>query len=303
MIKTMTTARDVPPLEIQEEDNSLVLPTKPAIFLFVGKPGSGKSTAIRSIMYQYAKAGYFKSGICFCPSLNEDYDFLEDKRIVREYSNEKLAAYIQALHKKRVEKKEPLEPNFLILDDCMGLLNHDIPIINNFWSRFRHYNTTVILAVQYIAGHGSTNTAFREFITAAFIWQTNTKRALVNNYNTFGQKMENQHQFNKTLDEITSKKYRCMVYIPNPKDYPEGANGEEMPMYTHWMPDVPPPFKLTFESKKKKKEKDALQASGSRREQAKGLGLGLGGMAADSERELTTFQNDQEMLRFALRFR
>ena len=296
----MTTARDVPPLDILGEDNALALPLKPAIFLFVGKPASGKSTAIRSIMYQYAKAGYFKSGICFCPSLNEDYDFLEEKRIIRDYSNEKLEAYIKALHKKRVEKKGPLEPNFIILDDCMGLLNHDIPVINNFWARFRHYNTTVILAVQYIAGQGSTNTAFREFITAAFIWQTNTKRALVNNYNTFGQRMVNQHQFNKTLDEVTSVKYRCLVYIPNPKDYPESEDGKEAKMYSHWLADPPPSFKLSFERKKK-------NTKSGRNMSIMPSSMGLGGMEEDAEKpvpgQLHTFQSDQDLLRYALQFR
>ena len=60
--------KDEAPAEIAHEKNCLNLPRKPQIMCFVGKPESGKSHLIKSMLYDYAKHKYFKFGITFIRS-------------------------------------------------------------------------------------------------------------------------------------------------------------------------------------------------------------------------------------------
>ena len=56
---------DDAPAEMAHERHCLNLPRKPQIMCFIGKPESGKSHLIKSMLYDYAKHRYFKFGITF----------------------------------------------------------------------------------------------------------------------------------------------------------------------------------------------------------------------------------------------
>jgi DNA replication protein DnaC len=58
------------------------------IYLIVGKPGSGKTHCLKSIMLDYARQKHFKFGICFTQNtMTSDLDFLPKKAIDDDFSD------------------------------------------------------------------------------------------------------------------------------------------------------------------------------------------------------------------------
>jgi hypothetical protein len=95
----------------------------PLIYLFVGKCASGKSVAIKNLIYNYSKLNYFKFGIAIVPSkFNSGYDYLPDKYVIESYDEAYLKNYFNKL--REFKKKSGFIPtNFLILDDILGSIN------------------------------------------------------------------------------------------------------------------------------------------------------------------------------------
>jgi hypothetical protein len=215
--------------------SSLQLPLKPKIFLFVGRPGSGKSFAIKSLLYSYFKARIFKFGYAFvATAFNHDYNFLPDKFVDEKYSDKKLEAYINALRKIK-EQKGDVPPNFLILDDLIGKIHFYSDEVQHFLSTFRHTNTYVFITSQYIGSKGS-STALREYANFVFLWRSNSGSAVDLLYHAFGKYsnerqrklFDNVDQFVDLLMQATDPnadggihKHRCLLLINNPEQSPE----------------------------------------------------------------------------------
>ena len=203
----------------------LILPRDPNILLFIGKPKSGKSHAIKSIMYNYAKMKHFKFGYVFVSTkYNHEYDYLPDKWVGDKYSDKNLEKYIKYLEN-MMSQVGSMPPNFLILDDLLGRINFYSPEVVHFLSTFRHTKTTVFLTSQYLGARGS-STALREYANYVFIWRSTSGASVNLLYSSFGQfsnanqrkQFENINDFVKLLLEATDldkeeAKYRCLLLI------------------------------------------------------------------------------------------
>ena len=98
---------------------------RPSITLLVGRPASGKTTALKAIIYQLIKMKKPSFG-CFYVStkFSGDFDFAPDEDIFEDYTQEHLETYvlkIKAWKKKNVKKKVP--QNLLVIDDALGQIN------------------------------------------------------------------------------------------------------------------------------------------------------------------------------------
>jgi hypothetical protein len=61
------------------------LQLKPQIFVFIGRPESGKSHFVKSIIHDYLQAGYFRFMTVYCKTkFKGDYDFVDNQEHVVE---------------------------------------------------------------------------------------------------------------------------------------------------------------------------------------------------------------------------
>ncbi len=195
------------------------LPTKPAIFTMTGQPKSGKSYMMKYIMFLYCQMGYFSGGgLVFTPTkFNGDYNFLPDRAVIPRYSGEHLEAHIENLRRLtetgRAENGADwsLKPNFVILDDCLGLLKES-EWFNNWISTYRHTNTSIFIMSQYLASRQSVNTLLRNCTTFALMWPSISKNNLQAMYNAYGGVFENEEEFKRELLKCKNVKHTCLLY-------------------------------------------------------------------------------------------
>ena len=132
--------------EFVEPKCARFLPT-PSITLIYGPPGRGKSYLLRK-MYENPPLNEY--GQCAVDSVvvftATPKDWIDIQKIcVREWSEEILAK----LMRYQKNKKIPAH-TVIILDDLLAKINYDTPLMTELFTRHRHYNLSVLIAVQNI---------------------------------------------------------------------------------------------------------------------------------------------------------
>jgi len=198
---------------------SLILKTKPQVFVMVGKPESGKSHLVKSIIYDYQKAGYFKFIIAFVRTkFNHDYEYLPDQYVYESFDEEKLRKHIEKMREWRKKNDQPLPPNLVIFDDLLGDIDWYSPWMTNWLCSFRHTNTSIVMTAQYLMGAKSVSTCLRECTNVAFIFNSKFKNSLKALYEAYGQLYDDYKEFVEAFHRITGKKFTCMVYDSSEDD-------------------------------------------------------------------------------------
>jgi hypothetical protein len=196
----------------------LNLKLKPAIYLFIGKPASGKSYALKSLMFDFQKAKYFKFILAFVRTkFNHGYDWLPDEYVDDKYSDQKLLTHIEKLRAYRKKSGKECPPNALIFDDLLGTVDWYSDQMSNFLCSYRHTNTSIFLTSQYLMSK-TTSTALREMVNYAFLWNSKFQNSLKAYYEAFGTLYSDKKEFFEDFQRITSEKYTCMVYDANEDD-------------------------------------------------------------------------------------
>lgn len=132
------------------ERSSQLLPFKPPFIISLyAPPGSGKTTAVRSIVRHYAHHFSHVVVICCSPSIYEDYDFVPEQYIYTMFDEQILANLIQ------YQYDNECPPGLLILDDCIAQINFRSQVVRQLLTTFRHINLSVIFCSQKIKA-GST---------------------------------------------------------------------------------------------------------------------------------------------------
>ena len=186
---------------------------KPLFIISVGKSMKGKSFLTRYLLTEKFMTGKFKFGIVFTKTkFNSDYAFLPDKAVKQGYNEEVLKKYINNLAKLR-EKKQGVPPNFIIFDDLVGVLNNQTNWFVNFVSTVRHFNTTIIICVQYLCGRNAISPIMREQTTHAIMFQSRTRRTLENLYESYGGLFPSYDEFKAYFFAATREKYSAMLYL------------------------------------------------------------------------------------------
>lgn len=127
-----------------------VLPfAPPFIIALYAPPGSGKTTAVKSIVRHYANHFNHIVVVCCSPSIYADYDYIPENYIYTMYSNKLIANVIDYQH------SNGYPPGLLILDDCIAQIDFKSEEIRTVLTTFRHLNLSVIFCSQKIMA-GST---------------------------------------------------------------------------------------------------------------------------------------------------
>ena len=228
--------KDEAPAEIAHEKNCLNLPRKPQIMCFVGKPESGKSHLIKSMLYDYAKHKYFKFGITFVRTkFNHDYDYLPDKYVYEDFDIAKLKKHITKLRDWRKKNNKKVPPNFVIFDDLLGQIDWYDEFMTNWIASFRHTSTSIFITAQYLQSKGGISTVLRECTNLGLIFNTKFKNSLKGLYEAYGQLFDCYDDFVRHFQTITKQRYHCMIYKADEEDieynYLDFCAPKEIPQY------------------------------------------------------------------------
>ena len=188
---------------------------EPNLIVMIGKSKSGKSYLARSLLTQACLKKYFSFGLIFCQTkFNGGYDYVPDKYVIAGYDEEILGKYLKKIedYQNKTGKKPPR--SFIIFDDIMGSLKNS-DLFKKFVSTYRHYNISVIICMQYVAG---LSTLGREQISFAFIFPQSTARSFKMLYESIGGDFESDKQFTKFIKEGTKEKYSCIFYDESAND-------------------------------------------------------------------------------------
>ena len=206
-----------------------------ATCLFVGKRGSGKSTAMKSILYEHRR---IPSGICM--SATESANAFWSSCIPSTYIfHEYKADYVQNLisRQKKIKKKtKKTQPAFIILEDVIynTKLCNDSTVREVFMNG-RHFGLLTMFSIQYamlVPPHIRSNTdvvfIFRETLLA------NQERI----FKQFGGLFPSFKCFQEVLKNCTEN-YECLVIDQT------GARSNRLEDSVFWYrASIPPPFKV-----------------------------------------------------------
>jgi len=196
------------------------------IYVLTGTPASGKSYLCRYIFYRLSmrKNPMFKFGLVISQSAyNGDYDFLPERAVRDKYDPAYLNAYIESLKVKVKEGKEKhgrqwkFPHNFLVLDDCLGMLSKSSKEFNfeNFVACHRQTSTSIFILNQYLNASRNVSTLLKNCTNYAFMFPQSLKNSIEAMYNAYGQMFENMEEFRAALDACRERKYSCLVFKNN----------------------------------------------------------------------------------------
>jgi Poxvirus A32 protein len=224
------------------DEGAFVPPDKPSIYLLVGKPRSGKSHTIKHLLYKYFKKGYFKFGLVVSPtSFTGSYDYLPEKCLWKKFDEEKFKQYLQSIDQVQTLAKngkgKPVDPSFLIFDDCLGMINWQSEVLQNFIACFRHYNITCFISAQYLKGSHASSTLLRSCLTYCFAFYSADKNSIEALYQMCGQSTGMKYpEFCQFFLGIVDQEYHCLLYVnegrDNRKKYLDFVCDKENPKFT-----------------------------------------------------------------------
>jgi hypothetical protein len=193
-------------------------------FIFVGKSERGKTHALKHLLYHNCsrELAPYQYGVIFMGSkFKHSYKFHElSKPYVRIYEGfllETLKAHIRNLEI-RFEKYGYVEPNFVVFDDLVGIMSNAGEWFQNWIARYRHLNTDLFGAVQYLTGHNAISPVMREQATAVVMFNSKTEITQKNLYSAFGTlfpsfKSFQAHFHRMTDNDMRKTKHAAMVYF------------------------------------------------------------------------------------------
>lgn len=213
-------------------------PDKAGIIMLIGPSRAGKSHFLKSyIIDKCVNRKYFQFGLaCLGTYFTDGYDYLPEKAIMKGYDEEMLEEYITGLQNHEKETGEKPAPNFLVLDDVMGLLTDQSSFFTFLATTYRHTNTTIIIGIQFA---NKLNTVLKSNTSIAVMFNGKTERYIKGLYQSFGQLFDNEKEFKKYYINHTKERYTAIVFD-------ESENELENNYKVVKAPAKLPPVKLEF---------------------------------------------------------
>ena len=212
---------------------------KAILLINVGKSHRGKSYFVKFFLMDGFARNKFSFGLVFSgTAFNKDYNFLPSKSIFGEYDQDILEQYVENL-KKIKEDKGTVPGNFVLFEDCQGLLDNQTKFFVNWISMYRHLSTSIIFNQQYLLGKNAISPIIRNQTTHCLAFNSKTKRTIENLYQNFGQMFETEKEFKEYFLNITKEQHVGMLYIEKEDD----INKNYLPIIA---PGEYPTYKISY---------------------------------------------------------
>lgn len=186
--------------------------------LFIGQSKSGKTYLLRYIMnYLCISKKMFQAGICFfgSASMSSDYDYLPKYAVMNGFDEDKLKQWLRKLEAIKL-KTGKFPATFIILDDIVGMIKKS-DFLDAFMSKFRHWNITIFIAVQYLKTSAS-GTLVRAQVNQLFAFRCESRPTIQMIHEYWGQAIGNEKDFRKKFMEQTKDDHSCMLWIEGEKN-------------------------------------------------------------------------------------
>lgn len=227
------------------EANGFII-TIPGICVINGKPGSGKSTLEKYIMYLHQDKfvqGLSVSGTSFNP---RNLNYVPEEMKTMRYDPNRLAQ-LMIMQTKIPENERKII--YLIIDDyiCDNNLWFDQTFVT-FVTSIRHYNGFIIICTQHI---NKVPPIIREAAFQACIFHMDTQKSMKAAYESYGSGFETEKDF-RNFNMKLEKYHFLFVNKANPsEDHPIMKSPENVPDFMLYSPPIKKPIKK--KSKKKAK--------------------------------------------------
>lgn len=179
------------------------------IISFFGKPGSGKSHAIKYFLsYVYARK-LVDVVIVFTNTANNGFyqEFIDNKYVMM-YNEKKLIKVWEAARRVAPQRSAPRgslgTQILLIFDDILGSINFNAPIWNEIAANHRHNNVSMLIASQSMT---KLPVYVRDYSNYAVIFYQTTTYARRNAYVNFGEDFGTSREFTDYLNVLPKHKH------------------------------------------------------------------------------------------------
>lgn len=215
-------------------------PKEPQIYVLVGKPRTGKSYAVKSMVYHLAKNKVIRRVICITKTaFNGDYDYVPPDDLWEGYDDARVSQFLNEC-KERKKAGKALIPTALIFDDMLGQLPLDGATMKHLMSCFRHYNLYVFFTSQYL--NKAVPPYMRECLDWAVMFRTINKPSVEAMCNAFGGLYDTPDEFKSALLKATAVPHQALLFHNN-------QDSKEQSYFTFIADEVP-----DFELKSKKRK-------------------------------------------------
>jgi hypothetical protein len=178
-------------------------------YAMIGKPGTGKSSIIKS--YMYAKRHIFPVGV-FCSGTEDSTQFF-GKHVPDLFLHPLSTTLMSSIIRRQKIAKQYLENpwSLFIADDCMS----DVSLFNSkeshwLFKNLRHIKLSYILSLQYSI---DIKPALRSCIDGTFILRETNEKFRKNLYENYASVIPTYHEFKQLMDQLTGQ--YCALYVDN----------------------------------------------------------------------------------------
>jgi hypothetical protein len=205
---------DLPPLEEYDDQNKIVYKIKEldintlrprsveddgVKYAMIGKPGTGKSSIIKS--YMYAKRHIFPTGV-FCSGTEDSTQFF-GKHVPDLFIHPLSTTLMSSIIRRQKIAKQYLENPWclFITDDCMD----DLKLFNSkeahwLFKNLRHIKLSYILSLQYSI---DIKPSLRGCIDGTFILRETNEKFRKNLYDNYASVIPTYQEFKQLMDQLT----------------------------------------------------------------------------------------------------
>ena len=186
---------------------------KPKIVMFIGKPNTGKSNAIKFEVIKNVNNKIWSIGLIFTNSAfnNKEYDYMPRKYIIEGYKENILKKFVGSL-KKYVKKHGKTLNSYIIFDDLIGLLNtRNNPYLINLISIHRHIGLSILISAQ-VFKSSATSTVVRCCVNYGIFFRSEKNDIIKAIYDEFGTEFASFEEFKTHFLKVTKKPYTALFY-------------------------------------------------------------------------------------------
>jgi GTPase SAR1 family protein len=180
----------------------------PNISLICAPPASGKTYLIKYLLTDLYKKKKIDYGVVFCStSFNKDnFDYIPENYLYSSY-DENIILNLMNIQQQQIDFNDKAKPAFIVFDDMLGLIKFDSKLIIELFTKYRHYNITILITTQYIY---AIPPLLRECTTFFFTFYLSSYRSLKAIYDCFLGDFDNYKECKKFIIDNTGD-YKFIV--------------------------------------------------------------------------------------------